>query len=373
MSCDEVFLRKGQLKWDLSEVRTIAGTKIYSSLCTSAERERHDVRHFCWVLRSSLKRRQGRGLKRVESLGTRGTSWKGPLPLLICRVQLKATMPSGPKKRLRAKRKKQGSPATDANSDRESEGISITGTGDVDDLESGADTPGSKASSRPPFLDREAVSSQTDEWVRVSDFDVGTPTSQVEENDPSGAEYADTGSTKRSLEKLAEWETVTEEQIPTRQDSSIQSLEEEPSECEAASAHSSESFTNLPSPHPEVKDKEEEKFASSTLDDTPAANKKEVASTSADAEESSKRDVADSKVATFGEKEPIHSKDSVAESVSSKGALTSGISQPRSLSEERHLSVSTSAVKNGTEKPQKEAKSSSGCCGVLDWLLGRDS
>lgn len=134
-----------------------------------------------------------------------------------------------------------------AETDRETEALSVTGSVDVDDLESGLDTP-VKVSTRPAFLDSEALSSQTDEWVRVSDFDVGTPTSQTEENDRS-TEDGDIGNCRRSVDKLAEWETVPGDHFPGRQEGSIHSLEEEPSECDAVSAHSSESYANLPSPH----------------------------------------------------------------------------------------------------------------------------
>ncbi|CAM6103024.1 unnamed protein product [Calypogeia fissa] len=428
-------------------------------------------------------------------------------------------MPSGPKKRLRARRKKQGSPATDANSDRETEALSVTGSVDVDDLESGLDTP-VKQSTRPAFLDKDAVSSQTDEWVRVSNFDVGTPTSQTEENDPS-AEDGDVGSSRRSLDKLAEWETVSGEHIPGRQEGSINSLEEEPSECEVASAHSSESYTNLPSPHVAEREKDggdssdsdgknrtanrsgpfsgteeerapasteetvdssavvdvgedissarqepplptaeegqieeigrlhdesvkanrvdeahkkeeeedvptassesavvatesddqgmksangegmtpslkelggqegavaaspvdvddaevskDEKVASPAIDDSTAADDKEVASTSAKAEdEKSTDDASNFEAATSVENNSLDPQELAADSVSEKEVPTSGTSEPMTLTEETDLPISTPAEKNGTEKPQLEAKSSTGCCGVLYWLLGWD-
>ncbi|KAL2653023.1 hypothetical protein R1flu_021151 [Riccia fluitans] len=172
-------------------------------------------------------------------------------------------MPSGPKKRMKLRRKqtlKEGSPA-DASSDRDTEGLSISGSMDVDDLDNDeADTPTPvKAGDRPAgsaFDDKDTASSQTEEWVRVSDFEVGTPTSQAGDNEPA-SEDADIGSVRRSLDKLAEWENVSGDSLHAKREGSINSLEEEPSEVEVdesglegASGHSSESFQHLPTPQP---------------------------------------------------------------------------------------------------------------------------
>ncbi|BBN00384.1 hypothetical protein MPTK1_1g28680 [Marchantia polymorpha subsp. ruderalis] len=169
-------------------------------------------------------------------------------------------MPSGPKKRMKLRRKKQGSPATDANlAYSETEGLSISGSMDVDELDvDDVDTPTLEkpgdCRARPTFDDKDAVSSQTEEWVRVSNFDVGTPTSQTGENEPL-FEDADISTVRRSLDKLAEWESVSGDHTPEAKDGSTNSLEEEQSKVEVeesapegASGHSSESFLHLSLP-----------------------------------------------------------------------------------------------------------------------------
>ncbi|KAL3684797.1 hypothetical protein R1sor_002819 [Riccia sorocarpa] len=179
-------------------------------------------------------------------------------------------MPSGPKKRMKLRRKKtlkEGSPA-DASSDRDTEGLSISGSMDVDDLdndETDIPTP-VRAADRPEvsaFDDKDAASSQTEEWVRVSDFEVGTPTSQAGDNEPASEDAS--GGVRRSLDKLAEWESVSADSPHAKREGSTNSLEEEPSEVEVdesglegASGHSSESYQHLPSPQPHVdKDSDE--------------------------------------------------------------------------------------------------------------------
>ncbi|KAG0565316.1 hypothetical protein KC19_8G181300 [Ceratodon purpureus] len=118
-------------------------------------------------------------------------------------------MPSGPKKRA-ARRRSMGRPGTRVSLDNafaDKASVSDSLVSDEGTSPKTGDERSSRLSLSRGGNERPADQTfQTEEWVRVSDFDVGTPTSTAAKSDFDAQDSIGDG---RGHDKLAEWETVS--------------------------------------------------------------------------------------------------------------------------------------------------------------------